>query len=120
MKTPSLNGIKMNVIKTAGTGVVNSDTIFDFQETENIVTAAYSGGLIARGFLAGIRQGERLNFTFCQLQTDGQMDNGLSHCVLSLDGDALIILTESFEWKSRDGSPGENIFRQIEAPLKSS
>ena len=39
MKIPPLNGIKMNVVKTAGNGVVNSDTIFDFLETEEIVTA---------------------------------------------------------------------------------
>ena len=113
MKIPSLNGIKMNVVKTAGSGVVNQDTIFDFEETEKIVTAAYSGGLIAKGFLAGLRQGDRLTFTFCQLQTNGQMDNGLSNCILSLSDEGLILLTEKFEWKSRDGLPGENIFRQI-------
>jgi len=71
----SLNKIKMTVIETAETGVVNKDTIFAFTQTEDLVTAEYAGGQIKKGFLVGTISEGKLKFSYCQVQTDGQFDN---------------------------------------------
>ncbi len=109
----SLHNIKMTVIKTASKGVVNKHTIFSFSQTDNIVTAEYSGGRVRKGYLVGTISRNKLKFSYCQLHRDGKLDNGVSSCELSLNENGKIILTEHFEWKTRPGETGTNVFEQI-------
>ena len=71
----NLNNVKMNVIETSENGVVNQDTIFSFNQEQDLVYANYSGGQIAKGFLAGYLKGNKLEFTYCQVQVDGILDS---------------------------------------------
>jgi hypothetical protein len=108
-----LDKIKMNVIKTSENGVVNSDTIFSFLQSGNFVSAEYVGGKIKKGFLVGLMRNDELKFNYCQMQTDGTLDNGASVCKLSVNENGKIILTENFEWKSKPGVMGTNIFQEL-------
>jgi hypothetical protein len=113
MKAIILDKIKMTVIQTAENGVVNKDTIFVFQQSGHIVNAEYAGGKIQKGFLVGQIDENVFTFSYCQLQTDGTLDNGLSTCELSADETGKIRLVEHFEWRSRPGESGVNIFQEI-------
>src|SRR6266404_3543973 len=105
----SLDEIKMNVVKTAENGVVNHETIFHFSQKDGIVSAEYQGGKISKGFLVGKLQNQnQLEFSYCQMQVDGKLDNGVSTCQLSKNENGKITLTEHFEWKSRPGEFGTN------------
>ena len=108
----NLNNIKMNVIKTAQNGVVNEQTIFSFSQVNNIISASYSGGKIEKGFLVGRIEKDKLSFSYCQLQTDGKMDNGKSECDIEMENQK-IRLIEHFEWNSRDNDSGINIFQEL-------
>ena len=94
-------------------GVVNEDTIFVFSQRNDQVHAEYAGGKIAKGFLVGKIHDAELTFSYCQLQTDGRLDNGISKCLLSTSPEGKITLTEHFEWKSRPGEVGTNVFQEI-------
>jgi hypothetical protein len=110
----SLDKVKMNVVQTADNGVVNHETIFHFTQDKNVISAQYTGGKIHMGFLVGtLPSDNQLTFSYCQIQTDGTLDNGVSLCNLSKNQDGKIILTEHFEWKSRPGEFGTNIFQEI-------
>lgn len=103
----------MNVIETASNGIVNKDTIFVFTQVDDRVSAEYTGGRIEMGFLIGKMDNDRLNFSYCQLQTDGALDNGISVCELSISEEGKIRLIEHFEWKSKPGESGINIFQEV-------
>lgn len=110
----TLDGIKMNVVKTADNGVVNQDTIFTFSQKDYVVSAEYQGGRILKGYLIGkLSPQNQLEFSYCQMQTDSKLDNGLSTCQLSKNENGKIILIEHFEWKSRPGEFGTNIFQEL-------
>jgi hypothetical protein len=110
----SLDKVKMNVVKTAQTGVVNHETIFHFSQDGDRVFAEYQGGKIQRGFLVGkLTADNRLAFTYCQMQKDGKLDNGVSDCELAKNEDGKLVLIERFEWKSRPGEFGTNIFQEM-------
>lgn len=110
----SLDGIKMNVIKTADNGVVNQDTIFIFSQDDDVVTAKYQGGRILQGYLVGKLTAEnKLDFSYCQMQLDGKLDNGLSTCQVGKSDNGKLQLVENFEWKSRPGEFGTNIFQEL-------
>lgn len=103
----------MTVIETAENGVVNEDTVFDFTQKVNYVEAKYSGGKIRNGFLVGLIKENIFEFSYCQLQTDGILDNGTSTSELSISSKGKIRLVEHFEWKSRPGESGINIFEEF-------
>ena len=110
----NLDNIRMNVVKTDACGVVNHETIFYFTQKNDKVEAVYTGGKIVKGFLVGqFVKENQLIFSYCQMQTDGKLDNGLSECVVSKDEDGKVLLTEHFEWASRPGEFGINIFKEL-------
>jgi hypothetical protein len=109
----NLDNIKMNVIKTAPNGVVNDLTIFTFSQTDNVVSATYCGGEILKGYLVGTVDKDKLFFCYCQLQTNGKIDNGQSECDIVIDESQKIKLIERFEWRSREGKNGVNIFQEL-------
>lgn len=109
----NLNNVKMNVIQTAANGVVNESTIFSFTQSDNVVSATYSGGLILQGYLVGTVHQNKLSFSYCQLQTNGQMDNGKSECDIFVENGKMK-LVEHFTWTSRNDEAGVNIFRELE------
>src|ERR1041385_1592885 len=103
IKMISLNNLKMNVIETAPNGVVNQNTIFKFKQEGDIVSSEYRGGHVIAGFLVGKLADDKLDFSYCQLQDNGTLDNGISSCTLSKGANGKIRLIENFEWKSRPG-----------------
>lgn len=103
----------MNVVSTAENGVVNELTIFVFSQENNFVSATYSGGLIFKGYLAGTINDNKLTFGYCQVQTNGKIDNGQSECDVLIDENNKIRLVEHFKWASREGETGVNIFQEL-------
>jgi hypothetical protein len=77
------------------------------------VIAEYKGGRIKKGLLVGTINGKEFKFRYCQIQTDYKFDKGISSCELSLNENGKIRLIEHFEWKSRQGEKGTNIFEEI-------
>lgn len=108
----NLNNLKMNVIETAGNGIVNELTIFTFSQTDNIISATYSGGQILKGYLVGTLDHDKLSFSYCQLQTNGKTDNGRSECDVLIENEK-IRLVEHFTWASRNGETGINILQEL-------
>jgi len=112
LKNNVFDQIQMRVVKTAANGVVGADTIFDFSQSEEVVTAIYRGGRITIGYLVGTVTEDSLTFRYIQLESSGKLDGGSSSCDIEILEDGRIRLIEHFQWDSRDGS-GTNVFEQI-------
>ncbi len=113
MKMISMKGVRMQVVHTHKNGVVNHHTIFSFKQESNKVSAEYAGGLIVKGYLVGLLRHDQLEFSFCQLQSNGRLDNGISTATVDFLPDGRLRLIEKFTWHSRHGESGTNIFEQI-------
>lgn len=109
----TLDNVKMNVIQTAPNGVVNELTIFHFSQKDNFVCGSYAGGRIFQGYLVGTNENDKFSFSYCQLQTDGKMDNGQSECDILMGEDGKLKLIEHFTWTSKNDESGVNIFREL-------
>ncbi len=101
---PSLDGRRFASSEQVAGGEVGSDTVFDYHQDGDLVWASYEGGAIRRGYLVGIRRGDRLEFRYVQINRDGQSASG--HCCsdLSLTADGRIRMDETWRWESREGS----------------
>lgn len=108
----NLDGHRMHASETAENGVVNAETIFEFRQDSDWVTANYRGGKIVDGYLIGRVDGSRFEFRYCQRDSDGHLDGGQSKCELEWRDDGGIRIIERFFWESR-GEDGVNIIEDV-------
>jgi hypothetical protein len=106
-----LGGVRAHAAVTAPGGVIDSDTIFEFVQSGDVVEAKYAGGKVVTGYLIGRQHGKQLEFRYCQTHTDGSLAGGHSHCSLRTNDQGKIEIVEEFEWAT--GGTGTNIIRQL-------
>ena len=111
MTSRSLDGARMWVVSTDAAGEVNRETTFEFTQTGQVVSARYTGGAIRLGYLVGVRDSERIEFRYAQVDDAGRVDGGHSTAELTLLEDGRYRLVEHFEWESRVGR-GTNVFEE--------
>jgi hypothetical protein len=99
----SLDGLVLYPVADQATGQVGTRTRFAYHEREGRIWAEFAGGDIARGYLVGTRDGDRLDFRYVQLKEDGGTASG--HCATTVVdlADGRVRLEEAWEWESRTG-----------------
>ncbi|HZX37249.1 MAG TPA: hypothetical protein VFF37_02735, partial [Streptomyces sp.] len=75
----SLDGLVLSPVADQAPGQVGTRTRFTYHERDGRIWAEYEGGDVVRGHLVGTREGDRLDFRYVQLKTDGRTASG--HCV---------------------------------------
>ncbi|MEU6290593.1 hypothetical protein ACWEDZ_13570 [Streptomyces sp. NPDC005047] len=110
----SLDGLVLAPVADQAPGQVGTRTRFSYHERDGAVWADYAGGDVVRGHLVGTRAGDRLDFRYVQLRTDGSTASG--HCVSTVVElpDGRVRLEESWEWESRPGR-GTSVVEQVTA-----
>jgi hypothetical protein len=93
---------------------VSGDTILEFEQTSDMVSARYRGGTIIDGYLVGKLDPTGTSLRFCYVQVDllGNVDAGSSTCAIDEMQDGRLRLTEVFQWFTRPGR-GTNVFEEI-------
>ena len=109
----SLAGLRMRPVETSIGSVISADTLFEFSQTGEVVSAVYSGGRIVLGTLVGIIDGPSLIFRYAQVAQDHQVHGGRSECHISMSANGRLQLTERFTWDSAAGS-GVNVLEAVE------
>jgi hypothetical protein len=111
----SLDGLVLAPVADQAPGQVGTRTRFTYRERDGVIWADYTGGDVVRGHLVGTRDGDRLDFRYVQLRTDGTTASG--HCVSRVVElpDGRLRLEETWEWESRPGS-GTSVVEQVTEP----
>lgn len=91
-------------------GEVDTNTVFHYQQKGNIVWATYHGGLIKMGNLCGKILGNKLEFTYQQVNRQEELKRGKCHSILKLENNRLT-LHEQWEWDN--GITGQSKLLQI-------
>jgi hypothetical protein len=108
----SLDGLVLSPVADQAPGQVGTRTRFTYHEEDGRVWAEYHGGDVVHGHLVGTREGDRLDFRYVQLKTDGTTSSG--HCVSEVVElpDDRVRLEETWEWESQEGS-GTSVVEQL-------
>ncbi len=99
----SLDGLVLAPVADQAPGQVGTRTRFTYHEQDGGIWAEYAGGDVVRGRLVGTRAGDRIDFRYVQLKTDGTTSSG--HCVSLVTElpDGRVRLEETWEWESQEG-----------------
>jgi hypothetical protein len=108
----SLDGLFFAPVSDQAPGQVGTRTRFAYHEKDGEIWADYAGGDVVRGHLVGTREGDRLDFRYVQLRTDGTTASG--HCVSTVEelADGRLRLAETWEWESAPGR-GTSVVEQV-------
>ncbi|MEW1645052.1 hypothetical protein [Streptomyces sp. NPDC091219] len=108
----SLDGLVLAPVADQAPGQVGTRTRFTYHERDGEVWAEYAGGDVVRGRLVGTRAGDRIDFRYVQLKTDGTTSSG--HCVslVTESPEGRVRLEETWEWESQEGN-GTSTVEQV-------
>ncbi|MFH8465761.1 hypothetical protein [Streptomyces sp. NPDC017991] len=108
----SLDGLVLAPVADQAPGQVGTRTRFSYHEKDGEIWAGYAGGDVVRGHLVGTREGDRLDFRYVQLKTDGTTSSG--HCVSQVaeTPDGRVRLAETWEWESQEGG-GTSVVEEV-------
>jgi hypothetical protein len=84
-------------------GEADESTTFEYHEDGDLVWARYAGGDVRLGFLVGLRDGDRIDFRYSQLNEKGETSNGRCSSQIIVLADGRVRLNEVWSWESRPG-----------------
>jgi hypothetical protein len=95
-------------------GEISNETIFEYLQEGNIVSATYSGGLILFGHLIGVvHEDGILDIRYHHVNFVGQLKTGVCLSTPEVLPDGRIRLYEKWKWTTGDESEGESVIEEI-------
>jgi hypothetical protein len=101
---PSLDERRFRVAEMSSEGEASAATVFEYHESDGVVWARYEGGSVQLGFLIGMRDGDRLEFRYSQLNENGETSSGRCSTTISAMSDGRMRLDEEWAWETKSGA----------------
>ncbi|MGF2413537.1 hypothetical protein [Ferruginibacter sp.] len=95
-------------------GDVSNETIFEYSQTDSIVTAVYKGGSIVKGSLIALVDEEgKLDMRYQHVNTQQQLMTGTCISTPELLPNGKLRLYEQWQWTCGDGSKGQSVIEEV-------
>lgn len=108
------NNRKFRSVQNSETGEVSGETMFYYQQKENLVWAEYAGGAIVFGSLiAKVAEDSSLEMRYQHLNTQGELMTGKCVSKPEILENGKIRLFERWQWTSGDFSEGASVVEEI-------
>ncbi|MCW3121285.1 MAG: N-acetyltransferase [Flavipsychrobacter sp.] len=95
-------------------GKVNTETIFDYRQDSNVVTADYYGGTIKTGKIIANFSGDKLDMLYQCMTTDNELKAGKAIADVSLDEKGRIKLRLNWEWLGDKKETGTSEYIEVD------
>ncbi|KFF10093.1 hypothetical protein [Flavobacterium hydatis] len=109
----NFNNKKFALIQNSDNGQVNTETIFNYKQNDNLVTADYFGGTIRYGKVIAELKGDELNMLYQCLTTDNQLKAGKAIAKIELTENNKIKLSLNWEWLTNGNDKGKSEYIEI-------
>lgn len=108
------NNKKFRPVQNSENGETTEETLFEYKQNGNILTAEYKGGQILKGHLIGLVDlNGNIEMRYHQINTKGEFMTGICFSKPEIQSNGKIRLYESWEWTSGDKSEGKSILEEI-------
>jgi hypothetical protein len=108
------NNKRFALIENSDNGQVNTETIFNYKQENNLVTADYFGGTITYGKIIAELKDNELNMLYQCLTTDNQLKAGKAIAQIGLTENGKIKLSLNWEWLTNGNDKGKSEYIEIE------
>lgn len=110
----NFNNKRFGLIQNSESGQVNSETVFEYKQQDNLVTADYYGGTIKYGKIIAELKNDELNMLYQCLTTDNQLKAGKAIAKISLTDTGKMKLRLNWEWLTNGSEKGNSEYIEIE------
>ncbi len=101
-------------IRNTENGETSAETIFHYKQNGHLLTCEYSGGKIQKGHLIGlVDEAGNINMRYHQVNAKGELMTGICLSKPEVLENGKILLHESWQWTSGDGSKGESVLEEF-------
>ncbi len=101
-------------VENSTNGETSDETIFEYRQTGNILTAEYNGGQIISGHLIGlVNEQGNIEMRYHQVNVNNELMTGICYSQPEVMANGKIRLHESWQWTSGDKSSGTSILEEI-------
>lgn len=108
------NNKRFRPIQNTENGETSSETIFLYQQTDQILTCEYSGGEIVKGHLIGLVADDgTIDMRYHQINKKGQLMTGVCISKPEQLPNGKIRLHETWQWTSGDNSNGHSVLEEF-------
>ena len=108
------DGRRFRSVENSETGEVGPETVFDYSQDGNVVSATYGGGGVRFGTLvATVDEDGNLDARYGHVNAAGELMTGECRSKPEVLADGRIRLHEEWRWTSGDGSSGRSIVEEI-------
>ncbi|MGJ8745515.1 hypothetical protein [Polaribacter sp.] len=104
------------LLENSESGKVNSETVFNYQQKGNIVTADYAGGTIKYGKIIATLHDDFLNMIYQCVTSENELKAGKAVAKISLTKEKKILLKLNWQWVS--GNMEKGVSEYIESKKK--
>ena len=101
------------LLENSEKGTVNADTIFEYQQDGNLVTADYHGGLIRYGSIIARLHDDKLHLRYQCLTTDDELKSGKAIANITYDKNERILLQLNWEWIGGVEGKGTSVYIEV-------
>lgn len=108
------NNRRFKPFKNSENGETSDETIFEYNQRDNILTSTYSGGQIKEGHLIGLVDKDgNIEMRYHQINLKGELMTGICFSKPEILENGKMRLYETWEWTSGNKSSGESILEEI-------
>ena len=108
------NNKKFRPIQNSENGETTEDTIFEYKQIDNILTANYKGGNILKGHLIGVvDKNGNIDMRYHQVNLKGELMTGICSSKPGIYKNGKIRLYENWKWTSGNKSNGTSILEEM-------
>ena len=106
MNELNFNNKTFSLISNSENGKVNTETIFEFKQDGNLVTADYYGGTIRYGKIIAVLNHRQLNMLYQCATTNKELKAGKAIAEISFTQNEKIKLKLNWEWLDNKNEKG--------------
>ena len=108
------NGKKFRPVSNTKNGDTSSETVFEYQQSGNILTSNYKGGNIMEGHLiALVDENGHINMRYHHINTAGEIMTGVCNSTPEIMENGKLRLHEKWRWTCGDFSEGSSLLDEI-------
>ena len=108
------HGKKFRPVSSSSNSQTNKSTLFKYFQEGQIVWAQYEGGNILKGHLIGLVAADgSIDMRYHHVDYLGHLQTGICHSTPEIQDNGKIVLHESWQWTSGDGSTGQSTVVEI-------
>lgn len=113
MKKFDFNNKKFVLLENSENGKVNTETIFEYKQNGNLVTADYKGGSIKYGKIIAFLKNDELDMLYQCLTTENDLKAGKALAKISANEEGKIKLSLDWQWLNNNTEKGKSQYIEL-------